>query len=441
MFRAIASAAILLCLIAASMPAQASPVIQNPTASAPTTLYMHIDGIQDFPINTQPPDDRFQTSEAFGLATSTLSCLPTDVPGTSADNSEYHTYYGYSTPGYVEYDFEEQGKPRYHKERGISFDAELDTSYASTAFWYLETQITSSDGEASTANSAPLPLPQVTVRATMRAGDQVGVGDEAYNAGAVIAQGQAGPYVLDPTGAGAPGGLPGHAVGDRHVYEFAMPLAFESSRITRDDAYNVRIDVFIELPECGDPSNGYAMPNTMRVHTSPDFRPRIDLATLNPIRIDYLHPQFIGDELVIHTSLNSPWGNYDVAETEGPYGVPGGIRVAIDGPTSAASLAQAAFVQRHHDHHFHQEPVDVTYVWPYLQDGAAGGQYTVTVEAYNDQQTGKAIASETFEIGKDGKPTAIVQEQESPAPGALLLVALAAVALVRRRSPGAGQDP
>ncbi len=433
MFR-VAATALLFALLANA--AQASPVIQNPTASAPTTLYMHIDGIQDFPINTQPPDDRYQTSEPFGLSTSSLSCLPADIPTTSMDNVEYHTYYGYSTPGYVEYDYSEQGKPRYHKERGISFDVELDTSYPSTVYWYMETQASSSNGPGSQLNGAPLPVPQVSVRATMRSGDEVGVGDEAFNSGAVIAQGKIGPLLLDPAGSGVDGTLAGHASGDRYVYEFAVPLAFEASRITRDEAYNLRIDVYMEAPSCEDPSAGYAMPNVVRVHTSPEFRPRIELATLNPVRIEYLHPQFIGDELVIHTSMNSPWGNYDVAETDGPYGVPGGIAVSIAGPTSATRLAQAAFVQRHHDHHFHQEPVDVTYVWPYLQDGASGGIYRITVEASNDQQTGRAVATETFEIGKNGKPPAVVERQESPGPGPAILVALAGASLVARRRRG-----
>ncbi len=414
--------------------------IKNPSTSTPTTLYMHIDGIQDFPINTQQPDDRYQKGEAYGGATTSTSCTP-ELPTGSLTSNDFHTYYGYSTPGYVEYDFEENGGPRYHKERGISFDAKLDTSHASTVYWYLETQVSAGENSpgGQDPNTAPVVVPNVKVRATMRSGDDVSVGDEAFNAGAVIARGESETLTLDPHntgGEGTVGAQPGP--GGKHVYEFAVPLSFEGDTITRDESYNVRIDVYIDgIPGCEEPENGYFMPNLVRVHTSPEFRPRIDLAVMNPIRIEYIHPQFVGEELVIHTSMNSPWGNYDVDEQ------PGGITIGVDGPTPAASLARAAFVQRHHEHFFHQEPVDVTYVWPYKQDGAAKGVYHVNVEVWNDQHTALATGKAAFEIGKnvafadDGKEVAGVGtntgDKDSPGVGLVALLGILGAALVALR--------
>src|SRR5688572_18809847 len=96
--------------------------INNPNASTPTTLYFHLIDFQDFPINTQLPDDRFTSNEGIGLATHSTNCIDNPPAGGSpfTDNQKY---YGYSSPSYVEYNFEQDGKPRTHPERGISYDA------------------------------------------------------------------------------------------------------------------------------------------------------------------------------------------------------------------------------------------------------------------------------------------------------------------------------
>ncbi len=417
------TAIILACLFAASAVGNVSAQdvgIQNPNVSTPTTMYMHLDGIQDFPINTQAPDDRYSKAEAFGLGTSSTSCLP-PVPGASLTSKSWHTYYGYSTPGYVEYDFEEDGGPRYHKERGISFDAKLDTSAPFTVYWYLETQAASGDLDQADPNQVPIVVPQVAVRATMRHGDDVSVGDAAYNDGGVIAIGETDPVDLSPQ---APNYM---EVNGRHVYEFAIPMSFQDDTVTRDEAFNIRIDVFMDNPACS--GEGYFMPNVVRLHTSPDHRPRFDWSVLNPLVINYIHPQFVGDELVIHTEMNSPWGNYDVDESDG------GIQVSVSGPSPALSLQRAAFVQRHHEHFFHQEPVAVTYIWPYLQDSASNGVYTVEVKARNDQGTAEAVGRAAFEIGKNvgisdtgEEVESVGQEAQEESPGIGLLALLGAVA-------------
>lgn len=416
-------------------PAKGQDVgIQEVDQSTPTVLYMHIaDARNDFPINTQPPDDRFNQGASFGLFTQSQTCFDDPTGQAGLLNNEYHTYYGYSTPGYVEYDFQEDGLPRYHTERGISFDVRLDTAEPFTLYWYLETQYIAGDNQALplNPNQHPVVVPNVKVIATMREGDAVSIGHEALNSGAVIASGETEPMLLEPN-------AENHAAVDgRHVYEFAVPMTFEKEIITRDEAYNIRIDVAMELPVCPNTPEEHIMPNLVAVHTSPDHRPRMELSIMNPIRIEYIHPQFVGEEMVIHTSFNSPWGNYDVDEAAG------GIEVGVEGPSKAASLVRAAFVQRHHDHFHHQEPVDVTYIWPYKNDNAQKGEYLVHVSVWNDQHTAQAKGIAKFDIASrtayddQGQKVANQNQdpgKDSPAAGLLILLgSLGAAAVVGKR--------
>src|SRR5687767_13125078 len=102
----------LLSLVAAPGATAQEIGINNPNVSTPTTLYFHLIDFQDFPINTQLPDDRFTSSEGIGLATHSLNCLPNpnDLAGQGgAPFTDNTKYYGYSSPSYVEYNFEQDG--------------------------------------------------------------------------------------------------------------------------------------------------------------------------------------------------------------------------------------------------------------------------------------------------------------------------------------------
>jgi hypothetical protein len=432
--------------------------IQNPNVSTPTTLYFHINGFQDFAINTQKPIDKYADSVSVGTATHTTSCIPN--PGVGVNLSqEYHTEYGYSSPSYVEYDFEENGKPRTHPERGISYDAKIDTGAPFTLYWYLQTMAGVNSVGAADPDAVPVVIPNVVVRATIRAGDSISVDDIAYNSGPLLAEGTttAATLVSNPVGSqavdsngGAHPQVTAYNVNGKYLYEFRVPITVQSPIIPRNTGYNLRIDTYMDNPACGY-EQGMLMPNLVRVHTSAEYRPRMELAIMNPIRLEYLHPQFVGDDLVIHTSMNAAWGNYDVNEQD-----PDGIQISITGPSPATSLAKAAIVQRTHEHYHHQEAVDITYVWPYKTDRAANGLYTVEVKFLNDQRTASASGTAQFEIGKglvigcggvqesskavgtdcgaqvqkDG-----VAQKESPGLELLAIVGIlgAAVALVRRR--------
>jgi hypothetical protein len=429
-------------------PAHAVVDNREPLESTPTTLYFHVAGFQDFPINTQRPHDNYTTDVIFGPGTNSVSCIHATQ---TTSSQEFHTFYGFLSPGYVEYDYIEDGKPRYHPERGISFDARFDPEFAFKVHWFMEGQATTLELDPD-PNQHPAPIPQVTARATMRGGDLASIQNQAFNAGELLAQGRAGPFQLVGTNSAAINGplapltqpngtlLVHTSPSGAPLYEFVVPLEQAAESIHHGIGANIRIDVYVDNPACN-ADEGKLMPNLVRAHTSKDFRPRLELAILNPLRIETLHPEFLGDgSLAFHTAMNSPWGNYDVDEQD--------IRLEITGPTAAKSLLLADLVHRTHDHGRHQEAVEATYEWNYASDGAQDGLYTVTLTVANDQGTAEAIATTQIQIGESTLPPcrqdapaktncvyqARKEAAQSPAAGAALLLALLVLAALQRRT-------
>ncbi len=427
-------------------PAAARPDgLYNPTESTPTTMYIHLNDFQDAPINTQLPDDRYSQAKDLGLTQHSQGCVPN--PTGTLLTGDHHTSYAFSSPGYVNYDVDDGGKPTYHNERGISFDVEMDGAVDPVFTWFLESQYTAGSFDPD-PNMIPAIAPAVTVRATIREGDEVSVGSAAYNTGEAIAQGQSDPaYLLaDATPENPHVEYIPHA--GKHLYKFSFPLEYEKTTINREESFNVRIDVFMDNPVCNDVYTGqYLMPDFVRTHTSPMYRPQFTWNLFNPLVITMLHPQFIGDEMVIHAHVNSPWGNYDVAGDQGDsHGPP---RLVIDGPSRPVNLGLLAHVIDHVGHHGHTEPVALAWSWTSVQENPAPGIYTVTMEATNDQGTAIAEAVASFELGEGGYPKGAVcgfteegQDCSDPAstggvsqdsPGPLLLLPLLAALILRRR--------
>ncbi len=381
-----------------------APGIYNPDVSTPVTMYFHINGLQDVPINTQLPDDRYGSSVPVGLATHSQGCVDAPAGTTTLGSDTHHTYYGFSSPGYVQYDVDQGGEPRYHPERGISFDVEMDQSVPVDFTWYMQGQITGGDSDGVPMHQASPPVPQVVMRATIRQGDEISPGHTAFNTGEIIAQGQTAPADLmgentqseDVTFVGsADNGAP--------IYAFNAKLDYQKGTIDAEESYNVRVDLFIQDPlnTCSDPQadeSGYLLPDYLRVHTSPEFRPQFTWNAFNPLRIEYLHPQFIGDDLVVHTSTNSPWGNYDVRGDQESESA-GGLELELTGPSIPVTLNRVALTARTHEHDHHTEAVDATWVWEYKVDGAQDGLYTAVFTAKNDQESAEAVAVAQFEIG------------------------------------------
>ncbi len=427
------------------------PGIYNPMTSTESTLYFHINGFQDFPINTQKPDDRYADTVEVGLVTHS-GCVSDPANAQRFTDRSYHTWYGYSSPSYVQYDVDENGLPRIHQERGLSYDIIFDKGVQPMFSWFLEGK---SPLNVPGTDQVHPPIPDVVVRATVREGDDVSVGNEAFNSGEIVAQGESIQTTLAGSLTQANENVIPHQVGDKWVYEFLIPLDLEVDKIDKRESYNIRVDAFVQNDLCGDPGSSgsggdYIFPNFALVHTSSEFRPLLKWNIMNPLIIEALHPQFVGDDLVIHTYSNSPYGSYDVLgdlKSEQP------ILVEIEGPSPALNLAQVALVDHSlgHGPEEHFKAVAATFLWDYKGDQAKDGTYTVTLKVQNDQQTAEAIAIATFNIGrgdaevcaknfdeetvncKKASETQAVSGEESSALGLVAAAGILAVAAVAAR--------
>jgi hypothetical protein len=392
-----------------------APGIANPHASTPTRLHFHVTGaLQDFPINTQPADLGYTVDGAIGVATHTLTCLPPGTPVDGTTQTPYATVYGFATPASVVYN-QSGGPPRIHPERGLGFDALLDPAVAPVVDWYVTTF---AGLPADNVNGVDTPhqdavVPNVVARATVRTGEAITLHDEGYDSGDLVAQGQTAPTTLagPATFSGAPGGAHPDVTaedqggGKGYVYGFHIPLAYASTTIPRAAGFNVRIDLFVSLPAC-DPAKGKTvMPNEVRVHSDAAHRPGLQLAVLEPLRITALHPQFLGDQLVLHTSEGSPWGPGDVA----------GVRVNITGPDGpVGGVYPVAVLSHEHSVRYGIDRRD--FAWPFREQAAKDGAYTVRLEAANLQGTAHASAVAGFELGKDLWVTRCGSLLPTPAP-------------------------
>ncbi len=420
-----------------------APGIDNPYESTPTTMYLHINGIQDAPVNTQKPHDSFFSEPRVGIAPSL--CLQND--GTTLSSQSRHTWYGYSSPSIVEYDrLDQDGKPIIHPERGISYDIELDSNVDPVFHWYM---VGVNPSAANDADKFHPPIPNVVVRTIVREGDDVSVGDEAFNLGQVIAQGQTEPTTLAGSATQQNDFVEVIDMGDRWLYAFTIPLSIEKDLIDKEEAYNIRVDAFMDEPLCQGPNPGddgdYAMSDNLLIHTSADHRPRLNWSIMNPLVIEALHPMIVGDHVIIHTASNSPWGSYDVL---GDVAYEPEMTLEITGPSQVVSVEKIQHKEHTRGHYAHTEPVMVVWQWDYLADQAKDGIYTFTLRVQNDQRTAEAVAVATFQIG-DGKPGTVCRQNlgeemvcEEPelqtnnknSPGAsVALLALAALGLARAR--------
>lgn len=414
-----------------------APGLTNPTGPSPVDLYFHLDGFQEFPINTQKPANWTQSDVSIGLSTHTTTCLP----GGPATGGQYHTLYGFSSPGYVQYDIAEGGRPRSHPERELSYDVQVDPAGEARLTWYLSTWTGVPRLGPNDPNQVPVVVPNVVVRATLRTGEDLGLGEAGYNAGQLLARGVSAPATLAGPATQGATYLPS---GNQNIYAITVPLHFETGTIGKKHGFVLRVDTYMDNPAC-DPETGTLMPNLVRIHSSDAYRPHMQWPVLNALRLEYLHPQLIADGLIIHASANSPFGNYDVDEWN--------LSAQIDGPSSAPSLRLASLTQRTHDHDHHTQAMDFSFLWPYRDDGAVPGNYTLTVRITNDQHTATATGVSIVELGAKSRVTAcsgtttvdcqtetqdaygnrIGVKKESPLGGVGLLLALGLALAVRAK--------
>lgn len=424
-------------LFVVAAPAQAQ--LSNPDQSTPTTLYFHIfDTFNAFPINTQPMDAEF-----FEVGGTSFPTVSNTIVSQQAGDYDFNTIRGFATSGPVEYDFIENGRPRFHPERGIAANVALDPAVQPVAYLYLDVRdLFSTDGET---GGLPNALPSFTFRVTVRSGNQLG-DDTALDAGSLIMSGQTKAHVVDTQALGqngpfagqtAPDGTPIFVPDETGIVEFAVPMTVADPSIPKADAYNVRIDWY-QNPSGEPGSDDQVAEGWVRLVSDPAHLPRLELAILNPVYLEYIHPQVAAGLLLIHVSTNSPWGTYDVDVAN--------ITVAIDGPSQPKELPQVV-TQNTRVHGLHDRGAEVTYMWKFREEGAQNGEYGIRITVPNAAGTAVATGEASFviegkkafgfdESGEEVAPAEGPGDKKSPLPAApaIALLVAALAALARRRS-------
>lgn len=437
-----------LALLLAAAPTQAQ--LSNPSTSTPTSLYFHIfDTFNPFPINTQPMDAEF-----FDVGGTSFPTLSHTIVSQQVGDYDFNTMYGFATSGPVEYDFIENGRPRFHPERGIASDVKLDDQVQPVVYLYMDVRdLFSTDSEggdplggtpgAGVWGGLPSALPAFTFRFEMRTGNSLR--EEDLNAGVVLMSGATTAHVIDthtlaanPALAGqtAPDGTPILVPDESGIVEWAIPLRVDSTFIPKAEAFHVRLDWY-QNPT-GDAANDDVFAQgQMRLVSDPAHLPRLSLAILNPVYIEYIHPEVAAGILLIHSCVNSPWGTYDVDVAN--------ITVSVDGPSDPQKLQQV-ISQNAHVHGLHDKCAEVTYLWRFREEGAANGDYAIRLAVPNLEGSSLASGQAGFTVegkkafgvdeeGNEVEPIDTGSGKESPLPAGLLVgLGLVGLAAWRRRS-------
>lgn len=382
--------------------------------SAPTTLYFHVNGFQDFPVNTQRPGDFYKEDASIGVATESATCLPAGTPIDGITQHAYHTFYGFSS-GAVDYNLTTGQIRMVGYGRAPGHDIQLDAGKTITLHYFLSTQTGVSAQGLVDPNSAPLVVPQVFVRATLRTGEQISRGAESYNAGTVLAQGQSPP--ADLAGEQTRGAIYEPMPDGTRVYEFVVPLAYTGNgTVPGRDGFNVRIDVAEAIPGCDKDPDHAIMTNSVRVHSSPEHRPRLELSSQETLTVATSSANLTAAGIEFHFSPMSAWGSYDVDAT--------GFNFTLQGPNGPVAATPVPHVMRFHVHGEESKPMDHEWVLNVTNTNASAGTYTAKLRFSNLQHT----ANETEALSFDYQPA-----KASPGIGPLLGLTLLGVAALSRR--------
>jgi len=391
------------------------------------TLYHHLFNLLDTaPMNTQPMDPD-APDIAQGYTFPTVEGPADGTPAETASNPS--SVFMYNSPGPVHYN-ESLNDPRLHPERGLGYDLLL-ADEEPKVYWYM-----SSDALETLVPSPQQvgAMPSVEVTATLRLGDNI---DADLGEGEVVSQGSTTVDLMT---------TPQDQIGQEIVIPMSSPAL---DRIPADESFNLQVE-WSQVDQ-----NGVEFTDRQwKLHTGENYPNRMDLTVENPIRLNYVHPQVLGDrKLAIHTAFVTPLGNYDVDlnnltmevtneddETILRYDngqLQEGNSEHVRGPIT---------VQKSYGHNAHHDPVLVTWTWDHEQADADPGTYDVTVSASNGQSNAVAQKSGQFTLEEDGVAEAVSSEgepidpastedqQESPlGVGALVAALVGALALARAR--------
>ncbi len=380
-------------------------LLAAPTAQAvPATLTWHmVDGLQDGVLSTQAaPDGQTAVNGVPGA-----SGAP-DCAGTGLLNDFGGIWVARTSVSGALYETAPDGDATLYGSPGLAADVRL-ASGGATLHWVMT--LDDATGLDAVAASPPFTL-QATLAMVPEAWDP---GRE----GTVIATGSAGPVLL---AAEATSGASHVLVQGRHVYELDVPLQLDADTLVAGprDAYGrgqslvATVATRLDAP-C--PQDDAPAAQVM-AFTADGHRPSLTLDVAPTLSIDYLHPQVVGGDLVLHASVNSAWGKYDV----------GSANATVTGPEgNAFEVPRADPAVRFHEHSPRDPrsgagPIDATFVVP---APTAPGRYDVHLSV-------KDLAGTTL-LGQD-VAFEVTKPKESPAAGlALAAAALVAALLVSRR--------
>ncbi|MGB1697200.1 MAG: hypothetical protein ACPHK8_02240 [Thermoplasmatota archaeon] len=418
-------AALVVCLLAPTATAQLS----NPNESTDTTLYFHIfDTLNRFVINTQPMNTEY--FEVGGSNFPTITGTPVNtLYGVEWD---FNTIYGTSTAGPVEYKITENGKPRFHPERGIAADVVLDQGVQPVVYLYVEVR------DFTGLDFAPNALPTFTFDVNVREGDDPGKdadldqgtlimsGSETYNLCAGNEVGASGLPIEDVCAA-LPLTDPTLFPDENGIIEVAIPLTIQQGTIPKSEAFNVRLDWY-QFAEYGAEPDQFAE-GYMRFHASDAYQPHMKLNIMNPVYVEFLHPQVAAGTLLIHSGVNSPWGTYDVDVNN--------MTVSVTGPSTPGELKRVVS-QNAHVHGLHDKAAEITYLWKFRDEKAANGDYVIDISVPNVAGTSTATAragftvegAKAFGTDTEGNEVTGTEGETEDTPGIGLLVSLGTLGLL-----------
>lgn len=366
----------------------------DPAVVTCTVMYGHLFNLLDaVPINVQFPN--------AGCAD--LARGFTTVPTVAFfDQAKMDLY---SSPGFVEYEAGSgECEPRLHPERGITDDVLLDSSIPIVFYWYLsaDTDDVSVAADPQEVDTGVMPCVEVKV--------ELWTGRHARQ-GTLLAEGTATRTVVSskPAPAQDPTPAPDPCAAGEHtpttlsltpVTEFAVSMGAAGGLIPKVDAFVVHVE-WRQFSQTGDQKFAQREWN---VHTGADFRNRLVLPVLNPLRVEEVRPQLFEDKIYIHGVFNSPWGSYDVD--------PASLKVEIlkpDGSVLETSNIGEPILKFSVDHDAHFKPVNATFPWEYKKDNLAPGIYTIRLSSQNWQHTADSSGEATVELPNNymGKPRTI----------------------------------
>ncbi len=391
-----------------ALPLATAAGIDNPTESVESRLYLHIDGWQEVALNPLPPPESFATSDPPSPSGHSL-CLQT--PGQTLTDQRYHTWYAVVSPLPIQY---RNNSVESNPQRGIAADLDLDATRGVDVVWFMR------------AEDAVV-VPEVVMRATMRGGDTLSVGQVAMDTGRIIGINETRPATLSPT-LDHPDVIV-HDAGPETVYEFRLHVPITGDPfITQAESFNLRLDVYIDSPVC---DQAYAMPGPVKAHSSPTHRPAIDLALHNPVAIQRVEARLIDEVLELTAQVAAPFGPSDaILRTDQGFQIDAAVSLTLPDWGAGRTDGERAYPVLHRTTEY-----QLRQTWSFATDGA-DGTYDVSLQiptmsgavARADMPIRVGDVVETCTMLHSGAPTCaahVLHDKQSPLPLAWTLVVLA----------------